>query len=284
MTRNLYSGSEKDSRIFWLGGPWRTERARFYLSLALSQDWAVQYWLSHGTPRKKLLLVLALYGQSFTLKDSRNHSIGSVSTSSGRAGFYTRTGGRLSYFEVESPPQKKKKKKKKIEAHLFGFKSKQWPLVNVKLSDMWLIASRLGESVGRWAERILCLQGKPVGQLRWWTQHCFQGEIIPEIYRYTYRCFKRIRIPCKWQLILMFLSLGKEACCCWLRLSGQTMDAPSSKIYAYVVKQRWLLLNMLSLLHPTYVSWWQLWSGGTLPHLSSSASCPTAVGYAFVLR
>ena len=62
----------------------------------------MQHWLKLGFPKNKLLLGLASYGRTFTLANSANHNIGSLSWSPGTGGEYTREAGFLSYFEVIS--------------------------------------------------------------------------------------------------------------------------------------------------------------------------------------
>ncbi|XP_033726410.1 uncharacterized protein LOC117315998 [Pecten maximus] len=68
--------------------------------LFLNQDWAVDHWLSNGTPLNKLVMGIATYGRTFTLANANNHSMGAAARGAGSAGKYTREGGFLSYYEI----------------------------------------------------------------------------------------------------------------------------------------------------------------------------------------
>ena len=48
----------------------------------LSVEWAVNRWLSGGVPKEKLVMGLATYGRTFTLKDRRRNGVGSAATGS----------------------------------------------------------------------------------------------------------------------------------------------------------------------------------------------------------
>ena len=52
----------------------------------LNIEWAVNYWLSNGTPKDKLILGVPLYGRSFTLAESSYHDIGAPVKGAGYAG------------------------------------------------------------------------------------------------------------------------------------------------------------------------------------------------------
>jgi len=66
----------------------------------MNVDWAVQYWLSNGCARNKLVVGLATYGRSFTLSNANNNGLGAATSGGGRPGDYTRGEGFLSYYEV----------------------------------------------------------------------------------------------------------------------------------------------------------------------------------------
>lgn len=86
-------------------------------------NWSVNYWLSLGFPRDKIVLGLATYGRVFKLRDSQNNRVYSLNSGAGVKGevkytlvivfvivlkienFYfflkfTREAGFLSYFEI----------------------------------------------------------------------------------------------------------------------------------------------------------------------------------------
>lgn len=52
----------------------------------LNVDWAVQYWLSKGAPRDKLILGLGTYGRSFRLTSSANNQPGAGANGAASAG------------------------------------------------------------------------------------------------------------------------------------------------------------------------------------------------------
>ncbi|KAI8776875.1 acidic mammalian chitinase [Biomphalaria glabrata] len=66
----------------------------------LCQNWAVNFWLSQGVPKSKILLGLATYGMSFTLEDARQNRLKAPVLDFGRGGQYTRQEGILAYFEI----------------------------------------------------------------------------------------------------------------------------------------------------------------------------------------
>lgn len=70
-----------------------------YLQL-LSQAFAVDYWLSKGTPKEKLILGLATYGRSFRLQDENNFGVGAPATRAGPQGKYVAEDGFLPYYDV----------------------------------------------------------------------------------------------------------------------------------------------------------------------------------------
>ena len=66
----------------------------------LNVAWAVQEWLKRGCPRSKLVVGMATYGRSFTLKDSSETGVGAPATGPGRRGLYTGVEGFMSYYEI----------------------------------------------------------------------------------------------------------------------------------------------------------------------------------------
>ena len=67
------------------------------------QDWAVQYWLQHGTPPDKMVLGIPAYGRSFMYSPESRSSgqlTGLSALGAGQAGAYTGEAGFLAYYEV----------------------------------------------------------------------------------------------------------------------------------------------------------------------------------------
>jgi chitinase len=59
----------------------------------------VDYWLSKGAAANKLVLGVALYGRSFTLRNQNDNGVGAPATN-GAPGQYTKEDGFLAYFEM----------------------------------------------------------------------------------------------------------------------------------------------------------------------------------------
>jgi chitinase len=70
------------------------------ISFFLSQDYAVKYWVSLGTPKEKINFGIASYGRTFTLQDSNNDGLFALATGPGKNTTYVREPGATSYYEV----------------------------------------------------------------------------------------------------------------------------------------------------------------------------------------
>ncbi|KAK7091103.1 chitinase-3-like protein 1 [Littorina saxatilis] len=68
--------------------------------LELSMQWTVDYWLSQGASRDKLILGLATYGMTFTLKNPSRNGILAPAYGGGRGAQYTNEYGIMAYYEV----------------------------------------------------------------------------------------------------------------------------------------------------------------------------------------
>lgn len=60
----------------------------------------MQYWLTTGFPKEKLILGLPTYGNSFTLESASKVNLGASTTGPGNAGPNTGSPGTLAYYEV----------------------------------------------------------------------------------------------------------------------------------------------------------------------------------------
>lgn len=65
----------------------------------LNVNASIQYWLSQGAPREKIIMGIPLYGRSFTLANPANNYIGAAVSGPGLAGQYSREPGVLGYNE-----------------------------------------------------------------------------------------------------------------------------------------------------------------------------------------
>ncbi len=66
----------------------------------LNVDFAVQYWLSKGTPNEKLILGMPTYGRGFRLNDPNQKSLGDAANGAATQGSFTRENGYNSYYEI----------------------------------------------------------------------------------------------------------------------------------------------------------------------------------------
>ncbi|KAG8193845.1 hypothetical protein JTE90_029577 [Oedothorax gibbosus] len=66
----------------------------------LNLNYSINYWISQGAPREKLILGMGLYGRSFTLQRAENNGLNASAPQKGRAGPYTREPGSLGYNEI----------------------------------------------------------------------------------------------------------------------------------------------------------------------------------------
>ena len=60
----------------------------------------MNYWLNQGADRKKLIMGMPMYGQSFSLADNNENGLNAPTYGGGEAGDGTRARGFLSYYEV----------------------------------------------------------------------------------------------------------------------------------------------------------------------------------------
>ncbi|KAB0794995.1 hypothetical protein PPYR_11834 [Photinus pyralis] len=68
--------------------------------VTFNTNFSVNYWINQGADRKKLVMGLPLYGQSFSLADNSNHGLNAPTYGGGEAGEETRARGFLSYYEI----------------------------------------------------------------------------------------------------------------------------------------------------------------------------------------
>nr|XP_023029162.1 probable chitinase 10 isoform X1 [Leptinotarsa decemlineata] len=63
-------------------------------------NFSINYWISQGTPRRKIVMGMPLYGQSFRLEKESENGLYANAPGPGEAGEYTRAAGFLSYYEI----------------------------------------------------------------------------------------------------------------------------------------------------------------------------------------
>lgn len=64
------------------------------------QNFSIHYWVDKGADRKKIVMGMPMYGQSFTLANTKNDTLNSKVYGGGEAGESTRARGFLAYYEV----------------------------------------------------------------------------------------------------------------------------------------------------------------------------------------
>ncbi|XP_017154888.1 probable chitinase 10 [Drosophila miranda] len=63
-------------------------------------NFSINYWLESGADRKKLIMGMPMYGQSFSLAQSSDHQLNAPTYGGGEAGEATRARGFLAYYEI----------------------------------------------------------------------------------------------------------------------------------------------------------------------------------------
>ncbi|XP_039482039.1 probable chitinase 10 isoform X2 [Drosophila santomea] len=63
-------------------------------------NFSMNYWISKGAERRKLVMGMPLYGQSFSLAETTNHQLNAPTYGGGEAGEATRARGFLAFYEI----------------------------------------------------------------------------------------------------------------------------------------------------------------------------------------
>jgi len=69
-------------------------------SFYLHTNYSINYYISKGVDRKKLVVGMPTYGQSFTLANANNHGLNAPTSGGGKPGEFTKAPGFLAYYEV----------------------------------------------------------------------------------------------------------------------------------------------------------------------------------------
>lgn len=68
--------------------------------MTFNANYSLNYWISEGADRKKLIMGMPMYGQSFSLADNGRNTLNSPTYGGGEAGEATRARGFLAYYEI----------------------------------------------------------------------------------------------------------------------------------------------------------------------------------------
>ncbi|KAK9881823.1 hypothetical protein WA026_017335 [Henosepilachna vigintioctopunctata] len=63
-------------------------------------NFSINYWISEGVPRRKIVMGMPLYGQSFQLSKESENGLNAKAPGPGQAGEFTRANGFLAYYEI----------------------------------------------------------------------------------------------------------------------------------------------------------------------------------------
>lgn len=70
------------------------------LPFYLSQNFTMHYYMQKGASRRKLIMGVPMYGQSFSLVEHAGAGLGAPAYAGGEAGDETRARGFLAFYEV----------------------------------------------------------------------------------------------------------------------------------------------------------------------------------------
>ena len=63
-------------------------------------NYTMNYWVEQGADKKKLVMGMPLYGQSFSLTNQATNGLNAAASGRGEAGEFTRAGGFMAYYEI----------------------------------------------------------------------------------------------------------------------------------------------------------------------------------------
>ncbi len=63
-------------------------------------NFTINYWIEKGADRRKIVMGMPMYGQSFTLEKSNVNGLNSKPIGGGTAGQFTKASGFLAFYEI----------------------------------------------------------------------------------------------------------------------------------------------------------------------------------------
>ncbi|XP_066157317.1 probable chitinase 10 [Euwallacea fornicatus] len=70
------------------------------IDATFNANFTINYWIKQGAERKKIVMGMPLYGQSFSLADTKDNGLNAPTYGGGEAGEDTRARGFLAYYEI----------------------------------------------------------------------------------------------------------------------------------------------------------------------------------------
>jgi chitinase len=114
----------------------------------LNVDAAVDFWLSSGCPKEKLILGIPLYGRSFTLADVKKNGVGERAAGPGIIGSFVPESGFLPYNEICYTANSWNRFWEAEQAAPYAVKNNQWvgyeDLESLEIKLNYILARDLG--------------------------------------------------------------------------------------------------------------------------------------------
>ncbi|XP_060080738.1 probable endochitinase [Ylistrum balloti] len=152
----------------------------------LNQDWAVNNWLSQGTPNHKLVMGIGTYGRSFKMLSPDGNNMGDPATGPGTAGTFTREAGFLAYYEICDNILNKGWTKRNHPEHLvpYAFSGDQWvgfdDVESVRSKTNYIKANGLGGSMV-WAIDLDDFTGSKCNQGKYPLLTAITDELVSDV-------------------------------------------------------------------------------------------------------
>ncbi|KAK6959685.1 chitotriosidase-1 [Biomphalaria glabrata] len=116
----------------------------------LYQEWSIDYWLSAGISKDKLIVGIPTYGMTFTLADASKHGVHAPAIGGGEMGQYTKESGILAYYEVCMNLRDKGWKQEWIDDQMvsYAYSGHQWVGYEDRRSMAFKAANIMKRDVG----------------------------------------------------------------------------------------------------------------------------------------
>lgn len=99
MDRGIFIKLYLLSYYIYIDSVYKKKKINLFATLFF-QNFTIQYWTSQGADRRKLVMGMPMYGQSFSLASKDENELNAPTYGGGEAGEETRARGFLAYYEV----------------------------------------------------------------------------------------------------------------------------------------------------------------------------------------